>query len=362
MAAVALLVVALGAGCSKPADTKKPGAGGRQPIAVAVAPVEQIPLDRTLAVVGTLLPRDEATIAAQVEGQIETTWVDFGDRVEAGQKLASIDTASYEAFARQAVANVARAQANLEQAERSLRRVQELQASRISSASEMDLATADAAKARAELKAVEAAAAVADLNLKRSQAVAPFPGSIAERLVNAGDFVKVGAPLFRMVNDRELRFMVQAPERYSGQVEIGQTARFTVDAFPGRTFAGKVYLVSPSVNTATRSFSLAALVPNAAGELKANTFARGELLLASNVPTLVVPLEAVVSFAGVTKAFVIERGVAHGRDVKVGRVHQGKQEIIEGLKPGEQVAVTGQTKLYENAAVRLLDPVAASSQ
>lgn len=351
-AATLLLAAWALSGCS-PAGSQ-PAKGPRDDaIPVTTASVALAPVDRTLVVVGTLLPRNEAVIAAQVEGQLQQTLVDFGDRVQSGQELGFIDTDSYQALARQAAANLARAQASLQNAENNLKRVKALQQDRISSASDLDAATAQAEQARAEVKAAEAAEAIAQLNLARSRVRAPFPAAVAERIASAGDYVKTGTALFRLVEDRELKFLVQAPERYAGQVKTGQVAQFSVDAWPGQLFQGQVFLVSPSVSTATRSFNLAALVPNADGKLKANTFARGELLLERAVPTPVLPLDAVLNFAGVTKVFVVETNRAHSRAVKLGRVLSGGQEILEGLKPGEVVATTGLTKLYENAPVRL---------
>jgi RND family efflux transporter MFP subunit len=320
---------------------------------VTLATVEQAPLDRVLPITGTLAAKSEALIAAQVEGQVETTLVDFGARVKAGQELARIDTASYEALANQAAANLKKAQANAQNARQNLARIRELQQSHISSASELDSAVAAEAEALAEVAAIEAGENIARLNLARSIVRAPFEGAVAERIATAGDYLKIGSPLYRIVDDTELKFISHAPERNAGEVKVGQAVRFEVDAWPNEVFQGKIYLISPSISTETRSFRVGALVSNRDLRLKANTFARGEIILASQVPTPMVPLEAIVSFAGVTKVFVITDGVARSREVKLGRVHQGKQEVLAGLQPGETVAVTGQTKLYEAAKVRL---------
>src|ERR1041385_2205191 len=84
--------------CSK-ADAQRAKVRGDDASPVTVAAVELVPLDRTLPVIGTLFAKDEATVAAQVEGQVEKTLVDFGDRVTEGQELARIDTTAYEAQA-----------------------------------------------------------------------------------------------------------------------------------------------------------------------------------------------------------------------------------------------------------------------
>ena len=349
----------MAAGCSK-SPSSKPAATRDPAVPITVAAVEIVPLDRTLPVVGTLFPKDEATIGAQVEGQVERTLVDFGDRVKAGQDLALIDTDSYEALARQSEANVARAKASSLNAEQNFKRAEDLRRNNIASAADLDLATAQAEQARAEVKAAEAASAIAQLNLSRSHVRAAFDGAVAERVANAGDFVKVGAALFKLVNDDTLKLVVQAPERYAAAVKMDQSVLFSVDAWPGENFEGRVYLINPAVSAASRSFNLAARVSNPERKLKANTFARGELVLERAVPTAVVPLEAVVNFAGITKAFVLSNNVAQPRTITTGRVHGGKQEILSGLSAGEQVVVSGQSKLFAGAAVRLKQPDAAA--
>lgn len=322
-------------------------------IAITVAPVELVPMDRTIRVVGTLYPRDEAVLGAEVEGRLERTLVDFGDRVTNGQVLAQIDTTTYEALARLAGANLRRAQANAASAEQELKRVEQLVKDAIASASDLDKVLATAEQARADVKAAEAAEVVARLNLGRSNVRAPFEAAVAERIGNAGDFLKVGAPLFRVVNDHLLKFIFQVQERYAADVRNDLEVVFNVDAYP-TNFQGRVYLISPAINTTTRAFLVGALVQNRKGILKASTFARGELILQKDVPTAVVPLEAVGYFAGVRKTFVVRDNVAHARVIEVGRVRGDRQEVLKGLQAGETVAVSGFSKLYDGAKVRVV--------
>jgi membrane fusion protein (multidrug efflux system) len=345
--------------CSKSPDGA-PQARSDNGVPVTVAPVESVPLDRSISIIGTLFAKDEATIGAQVEGQVEKTRVDFGDRVTTDQELALIDTTAYEAQARQSAANVAKAKASALNAGQNLKRVQDLLKDRISSASELDKAVADAEQAGAEVKAAEATDAIAQLNLERSHVRAPFDAAVAERIASAGDYLKIGAPLFRIVNDSVLKFIFQVPERSASFVTKKLPVQFSVDNYPGETFTGSVYLISPSVSTTYRAFGVGALVTNTNFRLKANTFARGTLVLERAVPTPMIPLEAVVSFAGVTKVFVVETNVAHARAVTVGRIQDRKQEIVSGLRPGEIVVVTGQSKLSDGAAVTIQTAPAAA--
>ena len=128
-----------------------------------------------------------------------------------------------------------------------------------------------------------------------------------------------------------------------------------MDAYPGEKFEGRVFLISPQVNTIIRAFPFGALVQNQEHRLKANTFARGEVILERNVSTLVVPLDAIVTFSGISRVFVVENGIAHSRQVQTGRVRGGQQEVLTGLKKGELVVLTGQTRLFEGSKVRIKD-------
>ncbi len=339
--------------CSKETEPSKTSVRPDAAVPVTVAIVKTVLMNRTLPIVGTLFAKDEATVSAQVEGQVEKTKVDFGDRVAVGQELALIDTATYQAQARQAEANLAKAKANAINAEQKLKRAQTLQKEKIAPQSDLDQAIADAGQAQAEIRAAEATEAIAKLNLEHSHVRAPFDAAVAERIASAGDYVKTGSPLFRIVNDAVLKYIVQAPESYAGLVKKEQPVVFTVDAFPTNQFEGKVFLISPQVNTATRAFAFGALVQNPEKKLRASSFARGELILERDVPTQVVPLDAILNFAGVTKIFVVENETVRAREVQVGRIQNGFQEILSGLQPSETVVLTGQAKLHEGSKVRV---------
>ena len=107
------------------------------------------------------------------------------------------------------------------------------------------------------------------------------------------------------------------------------------------------------MNTKTRALTFGILVQNADLKLKANSYARGELILERDAPMLQVPLDAVVNFSGLTKVFVVDSGVARVREVQVGKIINGRQEILAGLKEGETIVLSGHSKLHEGAKVAL---------
>jgi RND family efflux transporter MFP subunit len=348
-----VLCLGLMAGCSRPAPPTPPVSDDTIP--VRLASVTLRPLDQTIPVVGTLFPKDEAVLSAEVDGRVEKIMAEFGDRLADGQVVAHIDRLTYEAQVRQAEAALARTQASATNSSRELKRVQELSRSAIASASDLDQAQASMEVAQAEVKSSEAALAIARLRLEKSEVKAPYDCAVAERIVGAGDYVKAGSPVYRVVNDGVLKYIMQVPERYAGDIRKEQEVRFTVDAWPSLTFTGRVFLIGPAVNTTTRAFNIGALVANRTRQLKASTFGRGQVLVREKVPTLMVPLDALVSFAGITKVFIVENGLAKSRVVVSGRIQDQQQEILSGLKAGEQVVVSGQTKLYDGAKVKLAD-------
>lgn len=340
------------AGChSEPPASTTPAVA--EPLTVKTAPVTTEKWDQSVSILGSLFPKDQATLGAEVEGSVQRTMVEFGDRVTEGQLLAVIDEETYTTSLQRENGNLARAEANLLNARQNLARAEGLSKTGAISVQDVDQAISQVAQWEAEIKAAKGATAMAELNIQRCQVKAPFDGAISERIITKGDYVKAGSPLFTVVNDKVLKFIFEVPERYGSKVEKKLEISFGVDNYPGETFKGTVYLISPTVSTASRAFNVGALVQNPDLRLKASSFARGTLILERGQPTLAVPQEAVISYAGVTKVFVAENGKAHSRTVTTGRLQDGKREIRGDIKAGDQVILTGLSRLVDGAAVTL---------
>jgi len=333
-----VLGVALLASCGKQ-DNPRPTAGGDGAArTVQTARVKARPMERALHVVGTLLARDDATVAAQVAGQVETMRVDLGDRVNVGQVVALIDTASYEALARQAAANVAKANASAANAAQNLKRIQELQADKIASISELDQAVADAEQTSAEVKAAEAANAIAQLNLERSRVKAPFDGAIARRVTSVGDYVAIGAPIVTLVKTDPLRLRLEVPERESPSVQVGQRVELVVEG-DTNTWTGRIARLSPAIAQANRMLLVEADMPGQ-GALRPGLFARARIIVNEREEGLSVPASALVTFAGLEKVVVVQDGKAREKSVTTGRRGSDWVEVTSGLAAGELVVLS----------------------
>ena len=345
-----LLLLLLIAGCGKPAASPR-GARPDGPLSVTLAEARKIPWEQHLLCVGTLLPAQEARLAAEVEGRLEKTHVEVGDTVTAAQDIAQIDTASYQGLVNLHTANHNKAQINADNQTINLERLEKLRVTGALSSTAFDEAAATQKAALAEVAATKAQLGGATTSLKRSTLRAPFAGRITERLVTEGDFARIGTVLYHILDDSTLRFRTEIPERHAARIQPGQTVRIHVDAYPDRLFTGQITWVNPAVNPDTRAIALEARVENKGGLLKAHAFARGEIITDPGADTLTVPGDAVITFAGVHKVFVITDGKAQPREVTLGERRGPDQAILTGLTAGEKVILGGISKIQPGLPV-----------
>jgi len=338
-------------GCSE--QEKKDQGGKNTTIPVTVVEVKEIPWERSLQLVGTLFPNQGARLAAEVEGRIEETHVEVGDKVKKDQELAQIDKASYQGQVNLQTANHNKAQINAETQTRNMERLDKLNQSGAVSPTAYDEAMALQKQAVAEVSATKASLGGATTSLKRSTLKTPFDGVITERMLTEGDFARIGTIMFNIVDDTVLKFRGEVPEREGAKVKAGQKVRITVDAHPGRNFEGTITWVNPAVNPETRGVGMEAQIKNEALTLKANSFARGEIIISGDNPAMVVPVETIINFAGINKVFIVEDDKAVPREVKLGAIRDGQQEVVEGLKGGERVVIGGRTKVQPGSAVKV---------
>jgi len=250
----------------------------RQAPAYRFAKVERGPLTATVAASGTLNPVTSVQVGTQVSGQIKELLVDFNSPVKAGQLIARIDPETFQYRVRQNEADVeaaraaaARAQVALANAQRDLARTKELVQREFVSPADLDRAQAQFDLARAELNNAQAVVAQraaqlasARVDLGRTEIRAPVDGVVIKRSVDVGQTVAASlqAPeLFVIARDlRDMQVETSIDEADVGRIRAGQRATFTVDAFPGRTFAGEVRQVRKSAQTVQNVVTYTVLV------------------------------------------------------------------------------------------------------
>jgi HlyD family secretion protein len=215
----------------------------------SAAEYETVPLNRgdltqTVTATGTLNPVVNVQVGSQISGNIQKLFVDFNSPVKEGQVIAQLDPATYQAGVHQSEGEVASAQAALELAKINARRQQELSEKKIAPPQDLDNATAALHQAEATLNIKEAQLERAKVDLTRCTITAPIDGIVISRSVDVGQTVAASlqAPvIFTIANDlRKMQIDANVAEADVGNVEVGQTVDFTVDAFEFRTFHGKV--------------------------------------------------------------------------------------------------------------------------
>jgi RND family efflux transporter MFP subunit len=183
---------------------------------------------------------------------------------------------------------------------------------------------------------------------------APFAAYVKERQATAGQFVRANTPLFTLVKIDPVRLRIEAPERMAPWIKLGQKVEVQVEAFAGRTFEGKVWRISPTVDQTKRTFIVEALIANRGNELKPGSYARARIGTDKSEEIRIIPSRALVYVLGSNKAYVVKNDMTIDvRDVKIGDRYPNEVEILEGLSDGETVALTAQARLDMGSKVRI---------
>jgi membrane fusion protein (multidrug efflux system) len=355
---------------------------------VNVLQVNVLELRREVEAVGTLAARDETVVSAEVEGRVARLAADMGDRVAANSPLVILDAEKlrYRVDEQRAALEQTRARlgatgtdvpapeqtpdvisalAQRNEAEQRLARARQLAVKNLLPPQELERAETELETARAahqaalaaarnllaEVRAREAALNSANRDLQDTIIRAPFESVVAERLVSAGQFVRVQTPVMRLVRLHPLRLTTEIPERFGPAIRVGHTVSLRVDAYPDRSVEGRVTRISPDVNLKSRAFSIEAEVPNADGALKPGTFARVRVVTDRVNKILAVPVAAVQTRYGRSVVFVVRDKEVTGSEVKLGDRLGARVEILEGIQPGATIVADGVEGLTDGVQV-----------
>src|SRR5437773_1631475 len=205
------------------------------------------PITQAVTATGTLNPVVNVQVGSQVSGNISKLFADFNSQVKAGQVVAQIDPALFQAAVTQAEGDVASAQAALELARLNGKRTQDLFARKTSSQADLDQAMANLHQAEANVKIKQGALDKVKADLEHCTITSPIDGVVISRSVDVGQTVAASlqAPvIFQIANDlAKMQIDSNVAEADVGVVQVGQDVDFTVDAFPTQTFHGKVVQV-----------------------------------------------------------------------------------------------------------------------
>jgi membrane fusion protein, multidrug efflux system len=329
------------------ANNKPPPAN----VSVVEAKSEVIP--NLLIAVGDLAAVHQVNVTSDVSGRITDILFTAGSHVQAGTPLVQLfdgpeqgDLASFKA---QAIG-----------AQLALDRAKQLAARQFG-----PQATADAAQATYD----QANAGIAKTEAIISQKLvrAPFDGELGVRHVEVGQYLTAGTQIVSLTDLSTLYANLTATEKDSAQLKVGQAVRIAVDAYPGRSFDGKITTIEPQISADTRNIRIQATIGNPDHILKPGMFATTTIVLPEKPPVITVTETAVdYTLYGDSVYLITEKKEDDGKTsltvvrtfVQTGNRVGGRAEILKGLKPGDRVVAVGQLKLQSGAVVTIsTDPL-----
>jgi multidrug efflux pump subunit AcrA (membrane-fusion protein) len=357
------------------------------------ATLQRISVQREVDLAGTLLSPDMAKVSSEVAGIIRDVPVQLGTEVRTGDVLVRIEPRELQLAVERAesalhqteaqlgidhsqvrqpppdeqIGSVRQAVANRDEARNTFKRAEELHRRGLMSQVDYDTAETrlkvaeanyqtaldNVRSQKASLQDRRAAYELAQKKLADATVRAPVAGSVSERLVQPGEFIRENTPVATIVQMNPLKLKTAIQERHAGLIRPGQIVEFVVEAFPTRKFTGKIAYVSPAVDQATRTFPVEALIENPDRVLKPGFFAKGVVQTHLDTQVMAAPTDAISTLAGVSTVYVIENGKARQQQVTLGARQKDLVEITSGLNGNETVATTNLSQLATGVTVRL---------
>jgi multidrug efflux pump subunit AcrA (membrane-fusion protein) len=369
--------------------------GGLQAVPVKVATVESGTIDDTSEYLATLKSRKSVTLQPQVNGQVAKILVQSGAKVAAGTPLIQVDPAKQQASVSSFEAAIASSQADLENARATLVSNQADRRSKVSAlkyqqqrydrysalrkegaisqqdldqySNNLDTARADLVSLDARIKAQRALIVKSERSLQQSQAqaqeqkvqlqyygvTAPFAGTVGDIPVKVGDYVTPSTPLTTVTQNQPLEVNVLVSADKASELRPGMSVKL-LDPQGQAIGNSRVFFIAPNINNQSQSILVKALFNNPKDQLRADQLVQASVIWNSR-PGVLVPTAAISRVAGQDFVFVAQgessKMVARQKPVKLGNIQGNSYQVLEGLKPGEKIVVSGILKLSDGAPI-----------
>jgi RND family efflux transporter MFP subunit len=349
---VALVIAALGTACSgNSVSGAAPQADAAIPVKIQVA--QSVPISDTTEYVATLKSRDSAIIMPQVEGQITDIYVHSGDRVSPGTVLMQIDPTKQQATVNSQEHSRAAQEANLDYAQQQYNRISALAAAGVVAKQDLDQARSALDTAKAQLKSLDAQVQEQQTQLHYYRVAAPSTGIVGDIPVHVGDRVTTTTMLTSVDKPGSLEAYVYIPVERSSQLKMNMPVQIVNGG--GEVIAdSRISFISPQVDNTTQTVLIKSRIANNEDRLRNLQFIRARVIWGTHQGP-VVPVVAVSRVGGQYFAFVAEdekgKLVAHQKAVRIGEMTGNDYVVLDGIKPGDKVIVSGVQFLVDGAAV-----------
>ena len=327
-----------------------------------VAMVIVKPLERTIAISGSLAPLSQSLVKTTVPGQVRRVLVREGQTVKAGDIVAEIDTTDLRARLDAAQAEQEERRSRLAIAARNRDTNQALLKQNFISQNAYDQTQSTYQGSDAAVRWADAQVRMATKAINDAVVRSPIAGVVAKRMVNGGERLMPDAPIVNIVDLSRLELEAAIPASDVPNVVLGQSVRFRVDGFGERQFEGKIERINPVAEPGSRAIKLFVAVPNPDLSLKGGMFAEGVVMLAGGTMSPVIPNSAVFEEAGQSYVFSIEDGKLAKRAITLGQKDEvsGMVAVKSGLSEGIPVVGIRMVGLKAGAPAVLKAPAAAT--
>jgi len=333
---------------------KSATADAPQAMPVKVQTAKPAKIAETTEYVATLKSRDSAVIMPQVEGIITEILVHSGDRVAAGAPLMQIDASKQQATVKSQQEAHAAQVAQVTWAQQNYDRINGLAAAGVVSKQDLDQARAALDAARAQLQSLEAQVREQQVQLQYYRVVAPRAGIVGDIPVRVGDRVLTTTPLTTVDRPGSLDAYIYVPVEKSSQLRMSMPVDI-VDASGQTLAASRATFISPQVDNSTQTVLVKAQIPNNNDALRHAQFIRARVVW-GNQDRPTIPVVAVSRIGGLYFAFVAEPDpkfgyVVHQKPLQVGQIVGNNYVILDGIKPGDKVVISGTQFLIDGVPV-----------
>jgi membrane fusion protein (multidrug efflux system) len=293
------------------------------------------------AVSGTLAPKTQATVRAEVGGAVLSVTAEQGQAVRRGQLLARIEARTAGEVVSSAESAVRSQEQALDLAKRELARAETLVGAGAVAERAVEAARNEVVRLESELASAKSRLSNARESFGDATVNAPISGVVAARPVNAGDVVAPGTELYTIVDPSSIQLEASVPSESLSLVKVGAAVVFEVRGYPEQTFNGKVERISPTADPTTRQVPIWVTVDNRSGRLVAGLFADGRVTQAAR-RGLIVPSSVVADLASQPSVLRITDGKVERVPIRTGLVDAQNErvEVVEGLAEGD-VLLTG---------------------
>jgi RND family efflux transporter MFP subunit len=304
---------------------------------------------------------DDTPIYARTSGYVEHWYVDIGAHVRQGQLLAVIQTPELDQQLEQARAELKTAQANLEIAQITATRWQNLLKTNSVSQQETDQAVSDLSAKRALVDSNRANVDRLEQLQAFERVTTPFDGVITARNTDVGALIQAGdnstpKELFHLASIRKLRVYIPVPEVYAPYVKNGASVKVTLDAFPNKEFTGTVVRNSDAIDLNSRTLNVEVDVENPAGQLFPGAYAFVHLNVPASRGSVTIPSNALLFRSEGLRAGVVRNGHVALTAITIGQDYGSAVEVLSGLTPNDAVIVNPSDSLADGAAVSVHAP------